>query len=980
VPVRYERASDWPAQHLIALNGKSIRPEAAIYVPIDFGGRRVGVISVQSTIPGAYSEEDVVTLETCALYLGGRIHDEERRKTAERYERLATIDTLTGVANRSALDQALQREWHRARAAGSPLSFLMIDIDVFKSYNDYNGHVAGDACLQQIAGTAQDCLLRPSDLFARYGGEEFAVVLPDTALDGAVTIAETMRAAIERLAIPHDGSTLGHISVSIGAATMRAGDADPTSLVRAADAALYEAKQHGRNRVVAEGYTTPQAAAERRDPVRGNIPNSRTRFIGRGEECSRLLASIAKHRLTTATGPGGVGKTRIAIEVARSVAPQYPGGAWFVDLTSVTDADELPAYVASTLKELIPPQREIDGLATALRAANLLLVLDNCEHLVEGCAELASVLTAVAPNVKLLATSREALGVPGESLVRVSALAVDEGIELFVDRAVNAGLTNSVASDQEIADVVRQLDGLPFAIELAAPRLTTMSFDELRAGLGSRLSLLRSSGRRTPSRQQTLRALIDWSYRLLDPGEQTVFRRLAVFAGDFARDAAIAVCSDRALSSWAVQASLDGLVAKSLAQAEGAGGEMRLRLLESTREYAAEMLEADDDAPATIDRHARYYLKVALDAGVRRERTASTAWQRNVTRERGNLQAAIFAFLDAQQYDEAAQMLLALRDWFYDRGSVYAMDLPIRLQHVLASDPRLGPDVRQAFGLTVATILRRIDPALALTVVKPVYAAYVESNEWSLASAALRVIAQAQLILGGAIDLALESDLQRLADRMEASGNLYAASMLLNLVGMLHTQDMEHQRLDRAHAAFERAIGLLEARGDMDRAGTQYGNTADVLFYLGDVQGAVARARRAVELVEHSEEPWLADFQFMNLGHFATWARDFETARFALRAGYRSLHSLEGYTAATILDKFARLGLELGEYARAAALLAYADSLFERHGVARQRREGALVNAMRAELKEHLGDDYDVAYRRGRHFSSEEAEEEARSL
>jgi diguanylate cyclase (GGDEF)-like protein len=980
IPVRYERASDWPAQHLVALLGKTLRPESALFVPIVFGGERIGVISVQSTIPGAYSDDDLVMLETCALYLGARINDDERRSTAKRFERLATVDVLTGVGNRGAFDHALDREWRRACRNESQISLLMLDVDFFKAFNDKNGHVAGDSCLQQIAGIAQECLLRPSDVFARYGGEEFAAVLPDTNLEGAVRIAETIRAAVEARAIPHEGSTLGRISVSIGAATLFPGrDDEAVSLVRAADASLYEAKQRGRNRVVADGYASPHAPSQPHELVRGNLPLARTRFIGRGHDRARLTAAVAEHRLTTAIGPGGVGKTRIALEVARELAPGYPDGAWFVDLTTVTDASELPAVVSLTLRELIAPQHEAPALALALRGLRALVVLDNCEHLTEACANLVEALLAGTSSLHVLATSREALGIAGEFVYRVPALDVQEGVELFVDRATNAGLTLAVASDDAIGDIVRQLDGLPLAIELAAPRLTTMSFEELRAGLGSRLSLLRSTSRRTPSRQQTLRALLDWSYRLLSEAEQTVFRRLAVFVGGWTREAAVAVCSDETVSAWTAGAALDALIDKSLVQIESVDGKRR-RMLEASREYAAELLDGSSDASATIARHAQTYLMFAIESGARRERVPTTPWHRAITNERGNLQAAIFALLDAERFDEAAAMLLALRDWLWDRGAVYAIDLSKRLENMLEADDGLSSGVRGAFILAVATIVRRIDPLRALELIQPIYAEHLAAGEMPFAAASLRIIAQAQLILNGSIDVALESELAALADRMEADGNLSTSAMLLNLLGTLHTQVMDDARLIQARTAFDRAIALLEARGDGDRAGTLYGNSADVIFYLGDAAAAVARAQRAVELVEQSEEPWYAAFQYMNLGNFATWAKDFTTARSALRAAYPGLQGLERYTAATIIDKFARLAFASDQFERAVVLLAFADVTFEKHGIARQRREAQYVDAMRAQLAERLGNRFDPAYRKGLVLTFDEAEAEALSV
>ncbi|HTX58433.1 MAG TPA: diguanylate cyclase [Verrucomicrobiae bacterium] len=976
VPIRYARAGDWPGQHLVALHGKTARPEAAIFVPIVFGGRNIGVLSVQSTIPNAYSEDDVAMLETCALYLGARVNDEQQRKAVERYERLATIDVLTGVANRNALDRTLEREWRRAARARSSLAMLMIDVDFFKAFNDTYGHVAGDSCLQRVAGVAEDCLVRPSDLFARYGGEEFAVVLPDTDLDGAVRIAETIRQAVVRLEIPHEGTSLGCVSVSLGAAAVDPSPADlPVGLVRAADAALYEAKQRGRNRVAASGYASAQPPVEQRRRTRGNLPTPRTRFIGRRHDCARLRAGVLEHRLTTAIGPGGVGKTRIALEVARGLDEAFPDGVWFVDLTEVTDASELAAAVSAALRGLVPPHRRNADLVAALRGLQALIVLDNCEHLIEACSALVDEILLGAPEMRLLATSREALAIEGEFVYRIPTLEVEEGVALFIDRAGAAGVSESLAHDVAVGEIVRQLDGIPLAIELAAPRLSTMSLEQLRAGLGDRLSMLRNSSRRAPSRQQTLRAMMDWSYRLLDGEEQMVFRRLAVFVGGWTRDAAIAVCSDAALSPAAVAAALDDFVDKSLAQVEIGGDEARTQMLETTREYAAETLARTGETAEIVARHASTYRRLANEVARARLRTTTTRWLRAVTADRGNYQAAFFALLDEERFDEAAEIVLALNDWLWDRGWQYTIDMTNRIDDVLAARSDLKPEVRLAFALSAVTSLRRIASRRVIEMARQVYDGYVERGETRLAAAALRAVAHAQLVVDGHIDIALERNFADAIEQAIDLGESVLAAALLNMLGTMQTQAMEDDRLPRARECFERAIGLLEVRGDADRTGVLYGNSGDVAFYLGDPQEAMERARKAVALIEHGEEPWQAAFQYMNLGHFATWCRQFDVAREALRRARTGLPG-DPYSVATILDKFARLAHATQHDVAAVRLLGAADAGFERHGISRQRREGALVESMRAELTARVGRSYEVEYRTGRSLTIDEIDAE----
>jgi diguanylate cyclase (GGDEF)-like protein len=958
-PVRYDSADDWPYQRLHTVRGRRMQPQAAIFVPIEFGGRRLGVLSVQSSRPNAYAEGDVAALETCALYLGARIRDEQQRLTVERFERLATVDVLTGVANRNALDQALEREWSRARRNGTSIAMLMIDVDFFKAFNDTYGHVAGDGTLQKVASAAAACTTRSGDLLARYGGEEFAVVLPETSVDGAVTLAETIRGVVECLEIPHDGSSLGRVSISIGCAAFTPShDEGAVALVRAADAALYEAKLQGRNRVAAPGYRgSVGTPIERRSRLRGNLPEPRTRFFGRASDVERLVVALDAHRVVTIVGPGGVGKTRVALEVAGTVAPGFADGAWFVDLIGLSDPAEIVAYVATSLQSLLPPRRYVEDLIGALRERRLLIVLDNCEHVVDAAAALVDRLSTELPELRVLATTREPLSVEGEFVYRLGSLDEREGIALFRDRALSAGVAASELHEPAIAAVVAQLDGIPLAIELAAPRLTIVSLDDLRERLGDRLTSLRSSSRRQPTRQQTLHALMDWSYRLLSPGEQNVFRRLSVFVGGWTTDAAASVCADETLSESSVAAAIESLVAKSLVIAdEDEQGRRRFRMLETTREYAAEQLEAAGDGEGTIARHAQVFAAIALEYGAERSRTATTVWQRRVTGERGNFEAALRTLLEGRVYELAAQMIVALCDWLWERGGLFAFDAVALSTALEADGEALEPSLRAALQLALACARRRTDPQGYFECALPAYEHYRASGPVRLAAAALRGLTNATLIRTGGLSADLEEPLIELADAMEERGDEAIAAELVNLLGTFYTQTMDDALLPLALKCFDRGIALYEARGDADCSGIMFGNSSDVAFYMGDIDEALRRVRRSIGLLEQSEEPWQAAIEYLNLGHFATWAGDFETAREALRKAFDGTQAFYGrYGVCTVFDKVARLAFACGERERAARLLGYADIAYVRDASARQRREKKLIDDMRVELQEALG-------------------------
>ena len=345
-----------------------------------------------------------------------------------------------------------------------------------------------------------------------------------------------------------------------------------------------------------------------------------TSFVGRDAQLTQLRELLAENRLVTLTGAGGVGKTRLAIQVAAQMAGEFADGVWYVDLAPITDPELVPVTVARALGLPDQPGRStMDTLLRFVRDRQMLVVLDNCEHLLDASAELVVALLSGAAGLTVLATSREAIGVAGEVSWRVPSLSLaDEAIELFTDRARHARPDFAVTDDNAAAvgEICARLDGVPLAIELAAARVRALSLAEILDSLHDRFRLLTGGARTAVRRQQTLRASVDWSHALLTEPERVLFRRLAVFLGGFDLDAAQAVAGGGEVERYQVLDQLTLLVDKSLVVADDSGGRTRYRLLETVRQYALEKLGESGEADAVRSRHRDYY--TALAAAARR--------------------------------------------------------------------------------------------------------------------------------------------------------------------------------------------------------------------------------------------------------------------------------------------------------------------------------------------------------------------------
>jgi predicted ATPase/DNA-binding SARP family transcriptional activator len=427
------------------------------------------------------------------------------------------------------------------------------------------------------------------------------------------------------------------------------------------------------------------AAAPERDLPRHNLPERLTSLVGRNVELGELAKLVEQHRLVTVIGPGGAGKTSLAVALAERLVAGHPDGVWLVELAALRDPTLLAEAVAVTLglsEEAAGPGIPLpaERLATFAADKAMLLVLDNCEHLVGACTELVGRLLQAGPRVRVLATSREVLGVPGEVVWPIPPLAVPDpaeaddqatapevlagfdAVRLFVERATSAhpGFALDTANAPVVAELCRRLDGLPLAIELAAARVRALPPVELAARLEDRFRLLAGGARALDPRQQTLRATVDWSWDLLEERDRRLLRRLSVFSGGWTVAAAEAVCGGDGLEAAEVLDGLFRLVDRSLVVAAG-GDPARFTLLETLRAYGTKRLAEAGEAEAVAARHTAWCLALAEQAATHR---TARPWLRRVAADYDNLQAALDRAMAAPDPDTALRLASAL-GWYW---------------------------------------------------------------------------------------------------------------------------------------------------------------------------------------------------------------------------------------------------------------------------------------------------------------------------
>lgn len=658
----------------------------------------------------------------------------------------------------------------------------------------------------------------------------------------------------------------------------------------------------------------PPLRAAKTSTVQG-VPAQLTSFVGRDAEMAAIQLLLQQHRLITLTGCGGVGKTRLAGQLAARLASSLGDGAWFVDLGPVTDAEAVPVAVARVLG--LPDRRTrstADTVLEHLRSKHAMVVLDNCEHLLDECADLATAILDRCPDVTVLATSREPIGVAGEAIWRVPSLPLsDAAVQLFVDRAQQVCAAFNLTGDEAatVAEICRRLDGIPLAIELAAARVRVLSLSDIASSLNDRFRLLTGGVRTAVRRQQTLRASVDWSYALLSEPERVLLHRLAVFMGGFDLSAAQAVAVGEDLASHQVLDMLSLLVDKSLVVAETASGRKRYRLLETIRQYAQEKLGESGEAEALHARHAEHYATVAarLDNPGQNRLDALVA---DTDLEFDNMHAAFTWYQDSAEPEHALKLASALTPLWIMRGRL--------TQASSWFDAVLGDQKAQSAGIARETYARALADQAFLGGWYGIPGAGEQAEQ---AVAIARELGDPALLLralasrSGCHDPAAAAPyIPEMLDLIRVLGDQWRLGQTKMWSGYVAVGSGDPIR---ARADAEEGLSLAEATGDGFTARECRTWRALSLLFQGDLSAAAAESRAVAVEAQTVYDGIAQILGSMSLSLALAYQGDVVGARESIESALEMSATLGGFDTDVAHSLWARAAIAAGEVTTAAS-------------------------------------------------------------
>jgi predicted ATPase/class 3 adenylate cyclase len=711
------------------------------------------------------------------------------------------------------------------------------------------------------------------------------------------------------------------------------------------------------------------------DARRHNLPAQITSFIGREREMAELKRLLAAHRLVTLTGSGGAGKTRLSLEVAAQNLDQFPDGAWLAELAPVTAPDLIPQILLSVFNLRGDSHRPpLEILIDHLGSKSALLLLDNCEHLVEGCARIAEALLSACPRLRVLATSREVLGIAGEVDYRVPSLGtpdpahlppLDElagmdSVRLFLERAsaVKSSFRLTPANASFVAQICSRLDGIPLAIELAASRVKALSPEQIASRLDDRFRLLTGGSRTALPRQQTLRATIDWSYSLLSEPEKTLFRRLAVFAGGWTLQAAEQVCAQPA-ENLDVMELLTRLVEKSLVFTEESTGEIRYRRLETIRQYSYEKLVESDDLDLLRDRHLDFFVQFAESVDENLKGADQNIWQRRMSAELDNLRAAL-AWAMPTRPDSAlriagASNLFWTAGGFSPEGFRWTREALDRVEsaplpHAVTAEQRSLARARALRGLT-RLYLSLGDNLSARRAAEEAVVLYRRSPDRGGLAFALVILAYPLEFLGERAQA--EAALHEAYGIARAASDIYVMCRALNrLAGVV--VDL-YQDVNLSQAYLDESIQLARRAGLRSQEAQAIEISGVIARHRKDYDLARRLFRQSLEIYEEIGAPFNAVLEKSNLAHLerqlGEYGRALEYYRETIVA-FRDIGQMGA--VAHQLECFGFIAMARHENERALALFAAAGGLREKSATPMTPDEQRYFDEQLRILRQHV--------------------------
>jgi predicted ATPase/class 3 adenylate cyclase len=866
-----------------------------------------------------------------------------------------------------------------------------------ETHGGYVFKTIGDAFCAAFA-TAPDAIAAALEAQRTLQGEDFSTVEglcvrmalhagASTERDGDY-FGPTVNRVARLLAIAHGGQVL----ISSAAVDLSHGEIPPQSSLRDLGFARLKdltASEHVWQLDIT-GLSNEFPPLRSLDALPNNLPIARTSFVGRELDASQVKELLTHHRLLSLVGSGGVGKTRLAQQVGADLLDRYPDGVWFVDFAPITDPELVCSVVAQALGMTQQAGRRIDeAIPHWLKRKTLLVILDNCEHMLGPVAALVASVLNTAADVRVLATSRQALNVAGEVVHRVPSLSVPENvadlrredalhygaIALFVDRATAAD-TRFVLTDDMVpivAGICRHLDGIPLAIELAAARVKVLSIPNLAQRLNERFKILTGGSRDLLPRQKTLSALIDWSYNLLTAQEQQLFTRLGIFAGGFSLDAVTAVYGGDGLDEIKSFDLLASLADKSLVVADTSGEFERYRLLESTAAYALDKLALGERA-RLARRHAEYY-RVQADAADERDSTGSTlAWIASVDLELDNYRAALeWALTQGNDAVVGGAIAGALSRLWYAGGLAVEGRYWIGLALERVSDAE-HPRIAAKLWLTLSYFSsgkREHDAA------ERSMQLYESLGDVLRAARARRSLAFALHQMGRRDEA--RDEIARALTALRACGDKLGVAHGLNVQASI---EWARGDLHTARELYAQGLAASKALGDDAAAAVVLNNMAELDFADGHPEQALRFVSEALEINVRSKDSRNIALAHNSSAAFRIALGDLTGARASAREALRWARQagVELSTAISLQHLAVLSGLS-GDPRRAATLLGYVDAQYRELGIEREATEKKGCDALLTMLREQLSED-EIANlaARGAAWSEDRAVEEARNV